>query len=110
MIYFNLNLCIKFTYPKFQNVDTKLAHLDLYMGLSVISRPEVGEVVTCLESGGGVGSGVVLAGCKDGTVRIMDGGLRSNKRRYEQKVRRNFTCSLGSSALRSNFSNSSLSF
>lgn len=55
-------------------LSNELSHLDLYSGLREISRPGAGDYVTSVKSGGGVGGGYILAGCRDGSVKVMDGG------------------------------------
>ncbi|GMH46342.1 hypothetical protein TrRE_jg10514, partial [Triparma retinervis] len=57
--------------------------LDLYQGLMETSSMDLNVGVTCLDCASGNN---ILAGCVDGTVKILDGRLRSQRARYQQSV------------------------
>jgi WD40 repeat protein len=57
--------------------------LDLYQGLMETSSMDLNVGVTCLSCNSGNN---LLAGCTDGTVKILDGRLRSQRARYQQSV------------------------
>ena len=65
---------------------SQLHCLDVYSGLKTKSTVDIGGGVTCLEGCYGKAP-ALLAGCTDGTIRVMDGMLRGHKKKSEIQIR-----------------------